>query len=274
MAALHVRRPDFEPRARHHVDAVIRLARELVQLGVAYVSDGSVYFPGAEVGTNAGLDQAEARRLTHDYGGHLDDPAKRDPLDWPIWSASAGDDPAWDSPWGPGRPGWHAECTAMAITTFGPSLDIHCGGADLRFPHHAFEAAMAEALTGVEPFARSWMRVGVVGVDGAKMAKSTGNLVLVDDLLRDHPASVIRVMLLNRPWAQPWNYTPSLLHEAAAVLDALAHAADRPGDPSGVAAVRAALARNLDVPAAIEAALGAGGAAATLVLRLIAPAEG
>lgn len=273
MSALRVRRPDFEPRARYHVDTVIRLARELVLRDAAYVSSGSVYFPGAAVCAAAGLDDAEARRLTAEFGGRLDDPAKRDPLDWPVWSASAGDQPAWESPWGPGRPGWHAECTAMAVTTFGPSIDIHCGGADLRFPHHAFEAAMAEALTGVRPFARSWMQVGVVGVAGHKMAKSTGNLVLVDDLLRDHPASAIRMMLLNRPWSQPWDYTPALLDEATAVLDALTLAADKPGSPDGATDVRAALARDLDVPAAIEAGLRHGGDAAALVLRLVAPAE-
>lgn len=273
MSALRVRRPDFEPRARYHVDTVVRLARALLARGAAYENRGSVYFPGAAVVGAAGLGEAEARQLTEEYGGRLDDPAKRDPLDWPVWSASVGDEPAWDSPWGPGRPGWHAECTAMAVTTFGPSLDIHCGGADLRFPHHAFEAAMAEALTGVRPFARSWMRVGVVGIDGQKMAKSTGNLVLVDDLLREHPASAVRVMLLNRPWAQPWDYTPKLLDEAAAVLDALAVAADRPGSAAGVAAVRAALARDLDVPAAIATALDAQGPAAALALKLVAPAE-
>ena len=273
MAALHVRRPDFEPRARYHVDTVIGLARELVRRDIAYVSGGSVYFPGAAVAKSAGLDEPDARRLTREFGGHVDDDAKRDPLDWPIWSASSGDEPAWDSPWGSGRPGWHAECTAMAVSTFGSSVDIHCGGADLRFPHHAFEAAMAEAFTGVAPFARAWMQVGVVGVEGRKMAKSTGNLVLVDDLLRDHPASAVRLMLLNRPWSQPWNFTPALLDEAAAVLAALTVAADRPGQPDGVAAVRAALARDLDVPTAIATALDAGGAAAALLLRLVAPAE-
>lgn len=273
MSALRVRRPDFEPRARYHVDAVVQLARELVQRELAYESGGSVYFPGAGVHARAGLDASAARELTQEFGGRLDDPAKRDPLDWPIWSASRADEPSWDSPWGPGRPGWHAECTAMAVTTFGPSLDIHCGGADLRFPHHAFESAMAEAFTGVQPFARSWLRVGVVGVAGQKMAKSTGNLVLVDDLLREHPASVIRLMLLNRAWAQPWSYTPALLEEAAAVLNALTLAADRPGDGTGVTAVRAALARDLDVPTAIAAALAAEGPAAALLLRLLAPSE-
>ncbi len=272
MSALRVRRPDLEPRARYHVGAVIRLARELLRSGAAYESGGSVYFPGAPVWQAAGLDEAEARRLTGEYGGHLDDPAKRDPLDWPVWAA-AGDDPSWDSPWGTGRPGWHAECTAMAVSSVGASLDIHCGGADLRYPHHAFEAAMAEALTGVRPFARAWLRVGVVRLDGHKMAKSTGNLVLVHDLLRDHPASVVRLLLLNRSWAEPWDYEPKQLDEAAAVLDALRVAGDQPGSDGGITAVRTALARDLDVPAAVAAALDARGAAATLLLQLVAPAE-
>jgi cysteinyl-tRNA synthetase len=272
MTALRVRRPDLEPRARYHVDVVVDLAAQLLARGAAYESNGSVYFPGDAVAKAAGLDDAEALRLTAEFGGHPDDPGKRDPLDWPIWRAGDGDE-SWDSPWGRGRPGWHAECTAMAISSLGPSLDIHCGGADLRYPHHAFEAAMAEAFTGVHPFARAWMRVGVVGLDGAKMAKSTGNLVLVDDLLHDHPASSVRVMLLNRRWSEPWDYTPALLDEAAAVNESLTAAADRRGGDDAVADVRAALADDLDVPRAVLVALEAGGAAARHLLKLLASTD-
>ena len=103
---------------------------------------------------------AEALRLSGEYAGRPDDPAKDDPLDVAIWQASEAGHPAWDSPWGPGRPGWHAECAAMAMSVFGPAVDVHAGGADLRFPHHAYHAAMAEAFTGVRPYARAWLHVG------------------------------------------------------------------------------------------------------------------
>jgi cysteinyl-tRNA synthetase len=125
----------------------------------------------------------------------------------------------------------------------------------------------------VQPFARAWMQVGVVGLDGKKMAKSTGNLVLVDDLLRDHPAGAIRLMLLNRRWSEPWDFSTALLDEAAATLDSLTAAIDRRGGQSAVDAVRSALADDLDVPAALALALDAGGTAAELVLRLVAPQD-
>src|SRR5207248_1075768 len=145
------------------------------------------------VAERAGLGTAEALPLAEEYGGRPDDPAKDDPLDVAIWQAGEPGYPAWDSPWGPGRPGWHAECAAMALSVFGPAVDVHAGGADLKFPHHALHAAMAQTFTGVEPYARSWLHVGTVTVGGLKMAKSAGNLVLVEELLATHPAAAIRL---------------------------------------------------------------------------------
>ena len=149
-------------------------------------------------------------------------PRKDDPFDVAVWQASDGDQPAWQSPWGPGRPGWHAECAAMALHTFGPAVDVHAGGGDLRFPHHAYQAALAEAFTGVTPFARARLQVGVVGVAGAKMAKSAGNLVLVRDLLQDYPAAAVRLLILDRRWDQDWDYDHAGLDEAAATAGAAA----------------------------------------------------
>ncbi len=150
-----------------------------------------------------------------------------------MWRAAGRGEAAWPSPWGDGRPGWHAECAAMALTTFGPALDLHAGGADLRFPHHAYEAAMAEAVTGVRPFARAWLHVGTVEFDGAKMAKSTGNLVLVTDVLATHPAAALRLLLLDRPWARPWEYRPADLDAAAGRLERLYAAASRGAGDGG-----------------------------------------
>jgi cysteinyl-tRNA synthetase len=264
MAAIGVRSPEHEPRAHRYVAHVIRLASGLLDTGAAYQRAGGVYFRGAGVAERAGLDRAAARQLSGEFGGRPDDPAKDDPLDVAVWQASEPGHPAWDSPWGPGRPGWHAECVAMALSVFGPAMDVHAGGAELRFPHHAYHAAMAEAFTAVRPYARAWFHTGVVTIDGAKMAKSAGNLVLLDDLLATHPAGAVRLMILDRPWAQGWDYRPALLEAAAARLETLYQAAARnvPGDPAVVAELRRLLATDLNVPAALDLAAEAGGAAA------------
>ncbi len=229
MDALGVRRPAHEPRASRYVPQVVELAGALLDAGAAYTAGGSVYLPGAGVVEHAGLTREQALEALADHGGRVDDPAKRDPLDQAVWQRSEPDEPAWPSPWGPGRPGWHAECTAMSLSTYGASLDLHAGGADLRFPHHAYEAAQAEAATGVVPFARSWLHVGLVGVDGEKMAKSRGNLVFVRDLLEQAPAAAVRLLLLDRRYGDDWQWTPDLLEQAGARLDALYSARRAPG---------------------------------------------
>ena len=269
MAALGVRRPDLEPRAHAHVQQVIELASGLVQRGAAYQRDGQVYFRGAGMPARAGLDRYAALRLSEEYGDHPGDVARDDPFDVPVWQSSLGDEPAWDSPWGPGRPGWHAECTAMALDAFGPAVDVQAGGGDLRFPHHAYQAAMAEALTGVTPFARARLQSAVVTIGGAKMAKSAGNLVLVKDLLASYPVAAIRMLILDRRWAADWDYHPRDLEHAAARVERLSAAAGRPSrgapgsDDAVRGAIRSALARDLDVPTALEVAEDAGGRAAT-----------
>ena len=149
----------------------------------------------------------------------------------------------------------------MAMSVFGPAVDIHAGGADLRFPHHAYHAAMAEAFTGVRPYARAWLHAGIVTIGGAKMAKSAGNLVLLEELLAAHPAAAIRLMILDRPWAQSWDYQPGLIDAAAARLESLYKAAGRTvsGDPAVVDEMRRLLAADLDVPAALDLAIETGG---------------
>jgi cysteinyl-tRNA synthetase len=271
MAAIGVRSPDHEPRAHRYVTQVIRLASGLLAAGAAYQRAGSVYFRGAGVAERAGLDRAAAQHLSGEFGGRPDDPAKDDPLDVAVWQAGEPGHPAWDSPWGPGRPGWHAECAAMAMSVFGPAVDVHAGGAELRFPHHAYHAAMAEAFTGVRPYARAWFHTGVVTIDGAKMAKSAGNLVLLDDLLAGHPAGAVRLMILDRPWARGWDYRPALLERAAARLETLYQAAARntPDDPAAAGELRRLLAADLNVPAALDLAAEAGGAAARTLASVL-----
>lgn len=268
MTALGVRRPDLEPRAHAYVQQVIELASGLLQRGAAYQRDGQVYFRGAGMPAQAGLDRDTALRLSEEYGDHPGDAARDDPFDVAVWQSSHGDEPAWDSPWGPGRPGWHAECTAMALDAFGPAVDVQAGGADLSFPHHAYQAAMAEALTGVTPFARARLQAAVVTIGGAKMAKSAGNLVLVKDLLARYPMAAVRMLILDRRWAADWDYHPGDLEHAAARVERLSAAAGRPSrgtpgsDDAAGRAIRSALARDLDVPTALEIAEDAGGRAA------------
>ncbi|HTE73820.1 MAG TPA: cysteine--tRNA ligase [Actinomycetes bacterium] len=270
MRALRVAPPTHAPRAGAHIESVVELAEALVVLGAAYERDGSVYLRGSEVPARAGLDRAAAVEALTTYGDRPDDPHRDDPLDVAVWQSSGEGDPAWPSPWGPGRPGWHAECAAMAVSLLGGQVDVIAGGADLAFPHHAYQSAMVEALTGAAPFARARMPVGTVCVGGQKMAKSTGNLVLVSDVLEKVPPAVLRLLLLDRPWGQTWDYDESLLGPAAQRLERLYVAAGRPGEEAATAGVLARLLDDLDVPGALDEAEEHGGPAARLALRTLA----
>jgi L-cysteine:1D-myo-inositol 2-amino-2-deoxy-alpha-D-glucopyranoside ligase len=271
MAALRVRRPEYEPRARHHVGRVIQLALALLGTGHAYQRDGAVYFRGADIPAKTGLTPTDATELAVEFGDLPDYQAREDPFDVPVWRSSADDQPGWPSPWGRGRPGWHAECAAIALGVLGPAVDILAGGADLTFPHHAYQAAMSEAATGVGPFARARFPVGTVTVDGAKMAKSAGNLVLVSDLLGHHPAAAVRLLLLNRPWWRSWEFHRAELANQAEQLNRLYSAAGRARTSHTASeAVIAALVDDLDVPAALAIGEESGGDAARLVLRTLA----
>jgi len=269
MRSLRVREPDVNPTVGQAVGHVIQLGAALLLRDAAYVRDGSVYARTRRAATVADIDVDSARVLAAEYRDAPEDPRKEHPLDVLVWRAAAPEDALrWPSPWGEGRPGWHAGCTAMVLAQFGSSVDLHCGGADLAFPHHACETVMAEAATGVAPFARTWLRAGVVSIDGHKMAKSSGNLVLVDELLREHSAAAVRMLCLNRPWASGWSYEPGDLTAAATTLDALYAAAGRSGN-TGSASCEALL-NDLDVPTALAIALHTGGSCARELIELLA----
>jgi cysteinyl-tRNA synthetase len=269
MSTLRVRTPDASPTVAQAISNVIQLGAALLVHGAAYERDGAVYARTARSAAAAGIDHATAITLAAEYRDAPEDPRKEDPLDVLVWRAAAAGDPVrWPSPWGQGRPGWHAGCAAMVLSQFGSSVDLHCGGADLRFPHHACETVMAEAATGVAPFARAWLRAGTVAIGGQKMAKSTGNLVLVDDLLRNHAPAVLRMLCLHRPWASGWSFEPAALDTAAATLDQLYAAAAHPGD-TGSASCDALL-EDLDVPRAIQIALESGGSGARELIDVLA----
>jgi L-cysteine:1D-myo-inositol 2-amino-2-deoxy-alpha-D-glucopyranoside ligase len=270
MASLGVATPDAGPRAHAHVAAVVQLAQGLLVRGRAYERGGHVFFGGADLPERLGLTREQALALSEEFGDQREIPAEReDALDVAVWRPSAEGQPAWPSPWGWGRPGWHAECAAMALTAHGASVDVLVGGADLAFPHHAHQAAMIEAVTGVSPFTRQHLHVGTVGLDGAKMAKSTGNLVLVRDLVERHSAGAVRLLLLNRPWATAWDYEETDLVAAEQLLGELYAAAGRTDSGDASDLVVAALLDDLDVPSAVGVALEHGGKAARLLVRVL-----
>jgi L-cysteine:1D-myo-inositol 2-amino-2-deoxy-alpha-D-glucopyranoside ligase len=191
---------------------------------------------------------------SRERGGDPSDPRKEDPLDFLLWQRSLADEPTWDSPWGAGRPGWHIECSAMALEHLGPQVDIHGGGEDLVFPHHESEIAQSEAATGVRPFVRTWTHIGMLRYRGEKMSKSLKNLVLVRDLLGRFDADSIRVLLLRHHYRASWDYTEDQMAAAAEWTAQLRSNAAPPSDgsPGRAAEVLEALDDDLDTPAALE----------------------
>ncbi len=218
MDALNVRRPDVYAKATEQIPPIIEIASALIKQGYAYESQGCVYFSvkqDAEFGAMArsiGLfDYNAMLKIANERGNFPGDTRKRDPLDFVLWQAQAPGEPAWESPWGPGRPGWHIECSAMTLRYLGQQIDIHGGGADLAFPHHTCEIAQSEHYTGKAPFSQVWMHTGMVYQAGEKMSKSLGNLTLISNLLKDYSADTIRVTLLNHHYRYPWEcFAPDL----------------------------------------------------------------
>jgi len=266
MADLNVMAPDVFPRASQTIPKIIALIARLEAQGHAYQRDGNVYFRVgsiADYGRLSRLGREEMITVSAQRGADPNDPRKQDPLDFVLWQASAPAEPRWDSPWGVGRPGWHIECSAMALEYLGPQVDVHGGGADLIFPHHESEIAQSESVTGIRPFARIWAHVGMLRYQGEKMSKSLSNLVLIRDLLPRYDADSIRVLLLRHHYREPWEYTEDQLDDAAAWTQRLRAAAGRAGTGSdgGALAVRTALEDDLDTPRALQAledALGSG----------------
>lgn len=211
MDALNVRRPNVYARATAEIPAMIEIIQTLLARGLAYENQGNVYYsvkqdPGFGLMAQAiGLNDYQSMlTIANERGNFPDDPHKKDPLDFVLWQAQAPGEPAWPSPWGPGRPGWHIECSAMSLRYLGEQLDIHGGGADLAFPHHTCEIAQSEHFTDKAPFSRFWMHTGMVYQGGEKMSKSLGNLTLVSDLLKDYSADAIRVVLQEHHYRYPW----------------------------------------------------------------------
>jgi cysteinyl-tRNA synthetase len=219
-AALGVLPPDIAPRASGHIPEMLALITRLVDTGIAYQAAGDVYFAVGkwpEYGKLSGRDPAELLA-----GARVEvNPDKRDPLDFALWKGAKPGEPTWDSPWGPGRPGWHIECSAMAGRYLGRGFDIHGGGEDLIFPHHENEIAQSEAATG-EPFAHYWLHNAFLELKGEKMAKSVGNVVSPRELLRRHRGVVLRYALLGAHYRSPLEFSEEVIADAAASYDRLA----------------------------------------------------
>jgi cysteinyl-tRNA synthetase len=219
-SALGVLPPDIAPRASGHIPEMLELIARLLEVGLAYQAGGDVYYAVGkwpEYGKLSGRDLSELRA-----GARVEvNPEKRDPLDFALWKGAKPGEPTWDSPWGPGRPGWHIECSAMAGKYLGRSFDIHGGGEDLVFPHHENEIAQSEGATG-EQFARYWLHNAFLEFKGEKMAKSVGNVVSPRELLRRHRGVVLRYALLGAHYRGPLEFSEEVLSDAAASYDRLA----------------------------------------------------
>jgi L-cysteine:1D-myo-inositol 2-amino-2-deoxy-alpha-D-glucopyranoside ligase len=221
MAALGLLPVYREPRATSAIPEILSLIGAVLDGGHAYSAGGSVYFDISSFprfGQVSHLSRPEMLVLAAKRGGNPDDPNKRDPLDFVLWQPSAPDEPSWESRWGPGRPGWHIECSALAMRELGDTVDLHGGGRDLVFPHHECETAQSESVTGMT-FSRHWLHVGMVGLDGTKMSKSLGNLVFVEDLLKDWDPMVVRLALLGHHYRDDWDWNAADLDTAAARLE-------------------------------------------------------
>ncbi len=244
-----------EPRATSAIADIRKMIGLVLDRGHAYQSGGSVYFDISSFdrfGQVSHLNRDAMLALAAEHGGNPDDPNKRDPLDFVLWQKSAPDEPAWDSKWGPGRPGWHIECSALAMRELGETVDLHGGGTDLVYPHHECETAQSEVVTG-QQFVRHWMHQAMVRMDGAKMSKSLGNLVFVSDLLKEYDPRAIRLAIVAHHYRDSWEWNDSLMPTAAQRLEAWQAAPEGRDDAAAevLSRVRACLDDDLGTPSAV-----------------------
>lgn len=264
MVALNALPVAARPRASSAIADIRGFIGMVMDRGYAYEAGGSVFFDVskfASFGTVSNYSRDEMLELARQRGGDVDNPNKRDPLDFVLWQPSAADEPAWDTLWGPGRPGWHIECSALALRELGSTIHLHGGGADLIFPHHECERAQSEAATG-EPFVQHWMHTALISKDGEKMSKSLGNLVFVDRLRRTWEGAAIRMGIISHHYRTEWAWDDFLISRSTEQLGRWRDAATAGGPGGGLLdTVRARLDDDLDTPgafAAIDAAVAAG----------------
>lgn len=241
-----------EPRASSAIEEIVDFIQNLVKSGHSYFSNGSVYFSVnsfPKFGELSQLGRSEMLLLAAERGGNPNDPNKKDPLDFVLWQPSASDEPSWISPWGLGRPGWHVECSVLAMRELEtPTIDLHGGGSDLIFPHHECEIALSESKTGSK-FVNHWMHTAMVEFDGYKMSKSLGNLVFVSELLKKWDPQVIRLAILSNHYRASWQWQDELLLQSKQRLELWKKSG---AGEAGLVEVRSYLDEDLDTPSALK----------------------
>jgi cysteinyl-tRNA synthetase len=232
IADLNVLPASHYPRATQEIDQIVKMIRELGESGYAYEVNGDVYF---RVTKDEDYGKLSGRKLEDMQAGARIgvDERKEHPMDFALWKSAKPGEPAWESPWGPGRPGWHIECSAMNLHHVGQQIDIHGGGNDLIFPHHENEIAQTESLTG-KPFARYWVHNGMMQLAGQKMSKSLGNLITIEDFLSKHEGDALRMMILNSSYRNPLTFGDEIIAQAETALERLRNAL-RPAPSNGQA---------------------------------------
>ena len=265
MDALNALPVASRPRASSAIPDIRGFIGMVIDRGYAYQAGGSVFFDVSKFdrfGTVSHYSRERMVDLARQRGGDVDNPLKRNPLDFVLWQPSAPDEPSWDTLWGPGRPGWHIECSALALRELGSTIHLHGGGSDLIYPHHECERAQSEAATG-EPFVQHWMHTALISKDGEKMSKSLGNLVFVDALRKEWDAAAIRLAIIGHHYRVEWEWDESLMPRAQQRLEEWRVASRRGGsDGDLLQVVRERLDDDLDTPgafAAIDAAAADGG---------------
>lgn len=220
--ALGIKRATYHPRATEHIEDMIVFIQRLIDRGMAYNVDGNVYFDTSAFPQYGKLSGQRLEDL--EAGARIDvDEHKKNPMDFVLWKRQKPGEPAWDSPWGKGRPGWHIECSVMAMKYLGETIDIHSGGQDLIFPHHENEIAQSEGATG-KPFARYWIHNGYINIDNKKMSKSLGNFFTVRELSKKFDLEAVRLFMLSAHYRNPINFSEELLKQAESALERLYNA--------------------------------------------------
>lgn len=220
--ALGIQRADIHPRATEHIDDIIDIISTLIDKGYAYEVEGDVYFAARKFEGYGKLSHQNIDELNAGARIELGE-KKRDPMDFALWKAQKPGEPAWDCPWGKGRPGWHIECSVMSMKYLGETIDIHGGGPDLVFPHHENEIAQSEAATG-KPFSRFFMHVGYLNINNQKMSKSLGNFFTVRDILKKYEPEVLRFFMLSSHYRSPINFSQDMMEQAKSSLERLYNA--------------------------------------------------
>ena len=255
--ALDLRPAVAEPTVTGSIDEIISLISQLAEKGHTYTVDGTTFFDVttfSDFGQISGYDEPTMISFANERGANTEDERLRNPLDFILWQKSEEGEPSWDSPFGPGRPGWHIECSAMAMSELGPTIDLHGGGDDLIFPHHECETAQSVAANN-SPFARHWMHIGMVAYEGEKMSKSLGNLVFVRHLTPGHDPRAIRLALLSNHYRAGFEWFDSDIDKGEAMLERMIEAASCPSGPDSktlLTQVREAIDDDLNLPKACE----------------------